>query len=495
MELLLILCILLGLIGIGLPIAFALVCIAIGIFWMGDIDQLIVAQRLYRGVQSFPLLAVPLFILAGQIMSRSGISGQLIEFAKTLVGQMRGGLAAVNVVTSMFFAGMSGTSMSDTAAVGGMIIDPMIKRGYSRPFTAAVTAASSTIGIIIPPSVPMVILGAYLGISTGALFAAGLMAGVLLGVALIIVAWIISVREGYPVEAPFSGKRMVVAFGKALPALLMPTIILGGILGGIFTPTEASAVAVVYGIFVGMFYYRTLKLRVLYQTFCEAAVLSGAVMLPQFVCGHGLRATFENKLAATDMDGHKIVLLNDTMQELSRMDCAERPGLGRPFNHPCDCTQGPDRRYYVADGYGNSAVHIFDPKLCHLKTFGHPGTGPGAFSTPHSLLFDSQGRLCVADRENNCVQLFDTEGRWLGQIEGLHKPMALALTPDGLLLVSDQTPRLSAYAPNGELVGRCRTFSTYGHGLAVHGNGTIIIAEMNPDRVTLLFPMPLVDAF
>ena len=279
MELLLILCILLGLIGIGLPIAFALVCIAIGIFWMGDIDQLIVAQRLYRGVQSFPLLAVPLFILAGQIMSRSGISGQLIEFAKTLVGQMRGGLAAVNVVTSMFFAGMSGTSMSDTAAVGGMIIDPMIKRGYSRPFTAAVTAASSTIGIIIPPSVPMVILGAYLGISTGALFAAGLMAGVLLGVALIIVAWIISVREGYPVEAPFSGKRMVVAFGKALPALLMPTIILGGILGGIFTPTEASAVAVVYGIFVGMFYYRTLKLRVLYQTFCEAAVLSGAVML------------------------------------------------------------------------------------------------------------------------------------------------------------------------------------------------------------------------
>ena len=143
MELLLILCILLGLIGIGLPSAFALVCIAIGIFWMGDIDQLIVAQRLYRGVQSFPLLAVPLFILAGQIMSRSGISGQLIEFAKTLVGQMRGGLAAVNVVTSMFFAGMSGTSMSDTAAVGGMIIDPMIKRGYSRPFTAAVTAASA----------------------------------------------------------------------------------------------------------------------------------------------------------------------------------------------------------------------------------------------------------------------------------------------------------------------------------------------------------------
>jgi C4-dicarboxylate transporter DctM subunit len=279
MELLLILCILLGLISIGLPIAFALVTIAIGIFWVGDVDMLIVAQRLYRGVQSFPLLAVPLFILAGQIMSRSGISGHLIEFAKTLVGQMRGGLAAVNVVTSMFFAGMSGTSMSDTAAVGGMIIEPMIKRGYSRPFTGAVTAASSTIGIIIPPSVPMVILGAYLGISTGALFAAGLLSGLFLGLGLIFAAWVISVRNGYPVEAKFSGGRMLRAFAKALPALLMPAIILGGILGGVFTPTEASAVAVVYGLAVGIFYYRTLSLRRLYQTFCEAAVLSGAVML------------------------------------------------------------------------------------------------------------------------------------------------------------------------------------------------------------------------
>ena len=222
----------------------------------------------------------------------------------------------------------------------------------------------------------------------------------------------------------------------------------------------------------------------------NGAMTGESTELPQFVCGHGLRAISANEMAATDTDGHKIVLLGSTMQEISRMDCAERPSFGRPFNHPCDCTKGPDGRYYVADGYGNSAVHIFDPELRHLKTFGHPGTEPGAFSTPHSLLFDSQGRLCVADRENNRVQLFDAEGNWLGQIEGLHKPMALALTPDGLLLVSDQTPRLSAYSPSGELVGRCRTFSTYGHGLAVNGDGTIIIAEMNPDRVTLLFPCP-----
>jgi C4-dicarboxylate transporter DctM subunit len=174
---------------------------------------------------------------------------------------------------------MSGTSMSDTAAVGGILIPPMIKRGYSRAFTGAVTAASSTIGIIIPPSVPMVILGAFMGISTGALFAAGLVSGVLLGLGLIGVAWVISIRKGYPTEAPFSLRQLFVAFLKAVPALTMPVIILGGILGGIFTPTEASAVAVVYGILISVIYYRTLTLRTLYETFAEAAVLSGAVML------------------------------------------------------------------------------------------------------------------------------------------------------------------------------------------------------------------------
>jgi len=155
----------------------------------------------------------------------------------------------------------------------------MVKRGYSRAFTGAVTAASSTIGIIIPPSVPMVILGAFLGISTGALFAAGLVAGVLLGGGLIFVAWMISRREGYPVEAPFSLLELLRAFIRAVPALTMPVIILGGILGGVFTPTEASAVAVVYGILVSVLFYRSLSLRDLYETFVEAAVLSGAVML------------------------------------------------------------------------------------------------------------------------------------------------------------------------------------------------------------------------
>jgi C4-dicarboxylate transporter DctM subunit len=291
----LILFLLLGTIGLGLPIAFALAAVSILILALGDVDLLVVAQRLYGGVNSFPLLAVPLFILAGQIMSRAGISVLLVDFARALVGAMRGGLAAINIVTSMFFAGMSGTSMSDTAAVGGVIIPQMVRRGYSRAFTGAVTASSSTIGIIIPPSVPMVILGAFMQVSTGALFAAGLVAGVLLGGGLILAAWGISVARGYPAEDRFRLRNCAVAFVKAAPALAMPAIILGGILGGVFTPTEASAVAVVYGIAVAAFWYRSLTWRRLYQAFAESAVMTGAVMLVT-ATAHvlGFTFTYEN---------------------------------------------------------------------------------------------------------------------------------------------------------------------------------------------------------
>ncbi|WP_283637901.1 hypothetical protein [Marinovum algicola] len=214
--------------------------------------------------------------------------------------------------------------------------------------------------------------------------------------------------------------------------------------------------------------------------------------LPDFVCGHGMRAlggAAAGVLAATDMDGHKIALLGPDLHTREQLHCDARPGLGRPFNHPCDCAEGPDGRLYVADGYGNSAVHVFAPDRTHLASFGQPGHGAGDFSTPHSLLFDGQGRLCVADRENNRVQRFDAEGRYLDEIGGLHKPMALALMPDGTLLVTDQTPRLSGYDAAGRLTGRCRTFSTYGHGLAVCEDGTVVIAEMAPDRVTFLRPV------
>ncbi|QTP57821.1 TRAP transporter large permease [Billgrantia antri] len=291
MILLAILLALLTLIGLAMPIAFALTLVSIAVLAFSGVDMLVLVQRLYRGTESFPLLAVPLFILAGQIMNHSGISARLIDLARALVGAIRGGLAAVNILTSMFFAGMSGTSMSDTAAVGGVMIPQMIKRGYSASFTAAVTASSSTIGIIIPPSVPMVLLSAYMGLSTGALFAAGLIAGALTALGLILMAWWISVKRVYPIESAFSLGELGRTFVGALPALMMPIIILGGILGGIFTPTEASAVAVAYGVVAGMLLYRSLSLRALYLALVESAVLTGAVMFVT-AAAHTLGYTF-----------------------------------------------------------------------------------------------------------------------------------------------------------------------------------------------------------
>ncbi|CAM3669335.1 MAG: TRAP transporter large permease [Halomonas sp.] len=291
MILLIILLALLALIGLAMPIAFALTLVSIGVLAFSGVDMLVLVQRLYRGTESFPLLAVPLFILAGQIMNHSGISARLVDLARSMVGAIRGGLAAVNILTSMFFAGMSGTSMSDTAAVGGVMIPQMVKRGYSPPFTAAVTASSSTIGIIIPPSVPMVLLSAYMGLSTGALFAAGLVSGLLIAIGLILMAWWISVKRQYPIEAAFSLKQLGSSLVSAFPALLMPVIILGGIIGGIFTPTEASAVAVAYGIFAGMVLYRSLSLRTLYRALVESAVLTGAVMFVT-AAAHTLGYTF-----------------------------------------------------------------------------------------------------------------------------------------------------------------------------------------------------------
>lgn len=279
MELVLTLPFLIIIILMGLPIAFAIAFVALVLLMISGVDLIISAQRFYYGLQSFPLLSIPLFILSGIIMEKSDISLHLVKFATAIVGQLRGGLAMVNITTSMFFAGMSGTSMSDTAAVGKIMIPPMIAKGYSPEFTGAVTASSSTIGIIIPPSVPMIILASYMGISTGALFFAGFLPGLLLTFLLCFVAWLISIKNNYPVESKFSTKVLFKTFLEATPALIMPFIILGGILSGVFTPTEASSVAVVYGLCVGHFYYKKLNFKVTYGIFLEAAILNGAVML------------------------------------------------------------------------------------------------------------------------------------------------------------------------------------------------------------------------
>lgn len=213
------------------------------------------------------------------------------------------------------------------------------------------------------------------------------------------------------------------------------------------------------------------------------------VEISDMTYGHGLRAIGGGTFAATDMDGHKILFLDSEFEETLRLDCGNRPGLQAPFNHPTDCVQSADGRRYVSDGYGNSVVHVFSAEGKLAKTFGAPGTDAGQFSTPHAILIDHQDRVCVADRENHRVQRFTLDGEYLDEITGVYKPMALEILADGTLLCTDQTPTLSAFAPNGELVGRCRTFGTFGHGLAVASDGTVVVAEMLPNRISFLRPV------
>ena len=167
----------------------------------------------------------------------------------------------------------------------------------------------------------------------------------------------------------------------------------------------------------------------------------------------------------------------------------DRPRFGAPFNHPADAVETPDGEIFVADGYGNSCVHRFAADGTLLETWGRPGRGALEFSTPHAIAVDRAGRLLVGDRENNRVQILDRTGRWLGEIGGLYKPMAVEPTPDGGILVTDQTPRLSLFSRDAELIGRCRTFGTVGHGLALAPDGAIFVAEMGPDMLTRLCPI------
>ncbi len=271
---------------INVPVAFALGITSLLFLMIAtEVPLVVVVQRMYMGVDSFTLLAVPLFILTGVLMNHTRLARKIVDFSMALVGHLPGGLAVVNIVTSMFFAGVSGTAMADTAAVGGVIIPAMKAKGYKADFTGAVTASSSTIGIIIPPSVPMVLYGVFVGVSVTNLFIAGILPGVLIGVALIAIAIYISIRDRYLSESPFSLKLAVKTFFSALPALVLPLIILGGIMGGVFTPTEAAGVAVVYVLLVGIFIERDLTPAAIYRALKETALLTGTVMIIISVAG------------------------------------------------------------------------------------------------------------------------------------------------------------------------------------------------------------------
>jgi len=260
------------------PVAVAIGTACVAAFWfLGDASLMLVVQRMYAGTDSFPLMAVPLFMLAGLLMEAGGLSRRLVDVAQALVGWLPGGLAAVSIVSAMFFAGISGSAAADTAAVGGILVPAMLRKGYDRPLAAAVQASGGSIGVIIPPSIPMIIFGVLTGASIGKLFLAGVLPGVLLGVSLILLScWLC--RDMEAGREPFDAGALWRALKGSWLALGAPALILGGILGGVFTATESAAVAVGYGLVAGVLVYRELRLRDVPRLCLEAGVTAGVVM-------------------------------------------------------------------------------------------------------------------------------------------------------------------------------------------------------------------------
>jgi len=266
---------------INVPIAIALGVAAVAAMLVSQGTESLpnVALVMYQGATNFPLIAIPLFILAGAIMNTSGISQRLIDFCSALIGFMRGGLAQVNVVTSMFFAEISGSAVADVAATGPILIPAMKKQGYSGPFTAAVTSSTASLAIIIPPSIPMILYAVMAGTSVVQMFVAGLIPGLIAGLAMCALCYWYAIRHNHPKGARFELRRAWASFKDTFWALTLPLIILGGIFGGVVTATEGAALAVVAALFIGVFIYRELDMKLLRAAIVEGAIQTGVVML------------------------------------------------------------------------------------------------------------------------------------------------------------------------------------------------------------------------
>lgn len=270
---------LLGTMAIGIPIAFALLLGALALMIHLDMfDTIIVAQHLIGGANNFPMLAIPFFILAGEIMNASGISKRIIDFAMSWVGHIKGGLGYVAIITSIIFAGLSGSAVADTAALGAILIPMMAKEGYDKRRSAGLLAAGGIIAPVIPPSIPMIVFGVASGVSITKLFMAGIVPGILMGVGLML-TWSLVARKGNVEPRPKKSLRERLSATKsAVWGLFLPIFIILGLRGGIFTPTEAGVVAAVYALFVGAVVYRELKLKELYHVMKQAVKMTSVVM-------------------------------------------------------------------------------------------------------------------------------------------------------------------------------------------------------------------------
>ncbi|MGB4407529.1 MAG: TRAP transporter large permease [Sphaerochaeta sp.] len=272
--------IMIGLMIFNVPIA---ICTGLatmgGIAYTQNIPMMVFVQRMFTGMDTFTLIAVPLFILCGRFMALGGITHDLIAVSRVFVGYLKGGLAYINIVASMLFAGITGSAASDTSSIGAILIPAMEDRGFDKDFSVAVTATSSTIGVMIPPSIPMVVYGAVSGASIGKLFLGGIIPGIITGIFLMIVSGIISHKRNYPSDKFLGVRQSLIIALKGIPAMMTVVIILGGIVGGIFTPTEAAGIAALYSFLLGKFYYKELKFKDIPKMLAEVALTTGQVAL------------------------------------------------------------------------------------------------------------------------------------------------------------------------------------------------------------------------
>ncbi|WFM71265.1 TRAP transporter large permease [Halomonas sp. CKK8] len=266
--------------SLGVPIAVSIVLASIiGIEFFSPLPLLLVPQQMFVGIDNFPLLAIPFFILAGNLMAAGGISRRLVDLAKSLVGGLQGGLAMTCVLTCMMFAAVSGSSVATTFAIGSILIPAMVKHDYPRPLAASIQASSAELGVLIPPSIPLILYGVSTDTSIGKLFIAGIGPGLLIGGALLLFLYLFCKVRGYGLRDREDRHDFPTAFKRAWLAMLMPVVVIGGIYGGVFTPTEASAVAVVYALIVGGLIYRELSLAELLPIFKQSVISTAAVML------------------------------------------------------------------------------------------------------------------------------------------------------------------------------------------------------------------------
>jgi tripartite ATP-independent transporter DctM subunit len=295
---------------IGVPIAISLGGASVlWVYLSQKVPDFIILHRMVNGVDSFPLLAVPFFILAGNLMNVAGLTNHIFNFAKACVGWMPGGLGHVNIGASIIFAGMSGAAVADAGGLGTIEIKAMTDAGYDKDFAVAVTAASSTIGPIIPPSLPLVVYGVVASASIGRLFIAGVIPGLLMGGALMIMVAIYAKKRKYPADQRFSFVQLGKSLVEGFPSLITPAIIIGGIAFGIFTPTEAAIAAVVYALFLGIFIYKTITFRKFMQVSFDTLETTAIVML--IVAGASIFAWILTANRVTEQFGALILNLTD----------------------------------------------------------------------------------------------------------------------------------------------------------------------------------------